>query len=301
MSKEKDLLEKYVGDGITLKAAKTLIDGDKTPTKKYSERMIKFYIIRSRTNNSRAVKDIITAFEEFDSLLPYIEKKDVYNHNDYPNIETLKSVVECAKEIKEEKTFNRDDHVDVLIENDDYLLVHPFTQRGSEKYGKNTKWCTAGKNNNYFKSYSVHSLLFYLIRKKPKHNVWDKVAFQLNKNDVITGHINVYCASDNNKDTRSLMTSDWPLDTWVTITTLCRTFGVEELARIKAMKTVTNYIETCKKLDNVEEVQEAIRQLKAEPSKEIVHLMNEYKTLLKGFTDNIKNINKNGKYIETEN
>jgi hypothetical protein len=40
--------------------------------------------------------------------------------------------------------------------------------------------------------------------------------------------------------------------------------------------------------------------LKQEPSKEVVLLMNEYKELLTAFTNKIKTINKNGKFV-TEN
>ena len=199
MSKEKDLLEKYVGNGITEKAAKELISGDNTPTKKYAQLMITHYIFRKKSSGGRGVKDIITLFQKFDSLLPYIEKKDIYNNGHYPNLDSINSAVKKAEEVKEEKTFNREDHVDVLIDNDDYILVHPFTLRGSQKYGKNTKWCTAtsNKHNNYFDSYKQNNFLFYLIRKKLNDNQWDKVAFCLDKRNVLTGGISVFCAWDN--------------------------------------------------------------------------------------------------------
>jgi hypothetical protein len=302
MSKEKDLLEKYVGNGITEKAAKELISGDKTPTKKYAQIMITHYIFRKKSSGGRGVKDIITLFQKFDSLLPYIEKKDIYNNGDYPNLASIDSAVKKAEEVKEEKTFNREDHVDVLIDNDDYILVHPFTLRGSQKYGKNTRWCTAtsNKNNNYFDSYKQNNFLFYLIRKKLNNNQWDKVAFCLDKRNVLTGGITVYCAWDNSQNTQSMENSDWSLTSWVTIMSLCRGFAVEESRRQKEMKKIKDYVDSAKKVVNVDEVIQAMNNLNLKPSKEVVSLMKEYTELLTSFTNKIKTINKNGKFV-TEN
>ena len=302
MSKEKDLLEKYVGNGITEKAAKELISGDNTPTKKYAQIMITHYIFRKKSSGGRGVTDIITLFQKFDSLLPYIEKKDIYNNGDYPNLASIDSAVKKAEEVKEEKTFNREDHVDVLIDNDDYILVHPFTLRGSQKYGKNTRWCTAtsNKNNNYFDSYKQNNFLFYLIRKKLNNNQWDKVAFCLDKRNVLTGGITVYCAWDNSQNTQSMENSDWSLTSWVTIMSLCRAFAVEESRRQKEMKKIKDYVDSAKKVVNVDEVIQAMNNLNLKPSKEVVSLMKEYTELLTSFTNKIKTINKNGKFV-TEN
>lgn len=302
MSKEKDLLEKYVGRGITEKVAKELILGDKTPTKKYAQIMIIHYIWRKKSSGGRGIKDIITLFQKFDSLLPYIENKDIYNSDHYPNLTSIECVVKKAEEVKEEKSFNREDHVDVLIDNDEYILVHPFTLRGSQKYGKNTKWCTASSNkhNNYFNSYRVTNFLFYLIRKNLNNNRWDKVAFCLDRKNVLTGGISVYCALDSSHNTDSMTKSDWPLTSWITIMSLCRGFAVEETRRQNEMKKIKDYIESAKKVVNVDEVIEAMENLNQKPSNEVVSLMQEYTGLLSAFTNKIKTINKNGKFV-TEN
>ena len=293
MSKETELLEKYVGKGISEKAAKELISGDNTPTKKYAQAMIMHYISRKNITGQRGVKDIIKIFEKFDSLLPYIEKKDIYNTNHYPNLATIEHVIERAEEVKEEKTFNREDHVDVIFENDEYILVHPFTVRGSQKYGKNTKWCTATSNKQ-------NNFLFYLIRKKLNNNRWDKVAFCLERQNVLTAGIMVYCALDNSHQTKTLTESDWTLTNWVTIMSLCRAFAVEETRKQKELNKIKNYVESAKKIVNVDEIIEAMTNLNQKPSQEVVSLMKEYTDLLSSFTNKIKTINKNGKFV-TEN
>ena len=302
MSKETELLEKYVGKGITEKVARELIDADLTPTKKYAKAMIDHYIFRKKSTNARGVKDIIKLFHQFDSLLPYIEKKDIYNPEHYPNLASIERCVKKAEELKEEKTFIREDHVDVIFENDEYILVHPFTLRGSQKYGKNTKWCTAtsNKQNNYFNNYKQHNFLFYLIRKKLNNNRWDKIAFCLEKQNVLTSGITVYCALDSSHQTKSLTESDWSLNSWVTIMSLCRAFAVEETRKQKELNKIKNYVECAKKMVNVDEIIEAITSLNQKPSQEVLSLMKEYTDLLSSFTNKIKTINKNGKFV-TEN
>lgn len=302
MSKVDDLIEKYVGNGITEKVARELINGDLTPTKKYAKAMIDHYIFRKKSSNARGVKDIIKMFQQFDSLLPYIEKKDIYNSEHYPNLASIERSIKKAEEVKEEKTFIREDHVDVLVDNDEYILVHPFTVRGSQKYGKNTKWCTAtsNKQNNYFNNYKQNNFLFYLIRKKLNNNRWDKVAFCLEKQDVLTSRINVYCALDSSHQTKGLIESDWTLTNWVTIMSLCRAFAVEETRKQKEMKKIKDFVDHAKKIANVDEILEAMNKLQQKPSREVVTLMKEYTDLLSAFTNKIKTINKNGKFV-TEN
>ena len=302
MSKETELLEKYVGNGISEKVAKELILGDNTPTKKYAQAMITHHINRKNITGQRGIKDIIKIFQQFDSLLPYIEKKDIYNTNHYPNLASIERCVEKAEEVKEEKTFNREDHVDVIFENDEYILVHPFTLRGSQKYGKNTKWCTStsNKQNNYFNTYKQNNFLFYLVRKKLNNNRWDKVAFCLDRQNVLTGGIMVYCALDSSHHTKALTESDWTLTNWVTIMSLCRAFAVEETRRQKEINKIKSYVESAKKMVNVDEIIEAMTNLNQKPSQEVVSLMKEYTNLLSSFTNKIKTINKNGKFV-TEN
>jgi len=81
---------------------------------------------------------------------------------------------------------------------------------------------------------------------------------------------------------------------------LCRAFSVEESRRQKEMKKIKDYVDSAKKVVNVDEVIQAMNNLNQKPSKEVVLLMNEYKELLTSFTNKIKTINKNGKFV-TEN
>ena len=66
------------------------------------------------------------------------------------------------------------------------------------------------------------------------------------------------------------------------------------------MKKIKDYVDSAKKVVNVDEVIQAMNNLNQKPSKEVVSLMKEYTDLLSSFTNKIKTINKNGKFV-TEN
>jgi hypothetical protein len=81
----------------------------------------------------------------------------------------------------------------VLHSDKDVEIIVPLTTRASCKYGSGTRWCTAGRSNNYFNRYTVGSKgLVYLDFKKPyARRRWDdarmKVALHWKVNKV--GHV----------------------------------------------------------------------------------------------------------------
>jgi hypothetical protein len=178
MSKITDLKEKYLT--ITENTFNRFVSGDKTPTKKYLEFFLKSWVNRKTNHCPTTIDNLISLVNKFDELVPYIEKKDIYDPI-YKNLMVLKNEIERVEIIKEEKTFDRDEHCRVLIETDDYLLIRPKTLRGSLKYGSSTKWCVASKNDTgTFKTYTNEGLLLYLIDKSnTKKSLVNKVAFYL--------------------------------------------------------------------------------------------------------------------------
>ena len=202
MAKVDTLIEKYKGQ-ISARTINSMNNGDTTKTKKYLEYMCKMWLVFRRAPLT------IKLVMEFDSLLPYIENKDIY-HSDYSDIDFLLKTIEDAKEFKEEKTFNKEEHVNVLIENEDYILLSPKTHIGSLKYGKGTQWCTAQTNYpGHFNRYNRDGYLVYLLRKKERGDIWDKVAFYIENNDVIFGDMDAYTSNDSSKGSRDIYKSSW--------------------------------------------------------------------------------------------
>ena len=157
---------------------------------------------------------------------------------------TNKKLARLAEEIKEEKTFVRENHATVLFENDDFLLLRPLTHRGSLKYGANTKWCTASKTSpSTFERYIQSNYLFYLIRKNQKNTKWDKVAFLFRKSQEVFGDCSMYDANDNCCSDSSLKKSDWSIVDIIKFETICRIFCAQQ-REIERARSVVNHFKT---------------------------------------------------------
>ncbi len=184
------------------------VNGDKTPTKKYLEYMLKMW-----TKQSYVIKttlNLIEAVHEFDDLIPYIPLKDIY-HFEYNDFEFLLGMIERAREEREERTFNKDEHCDTLLENDEYFLIRPKTHRGSLKYGYNTKWCTASRHNKpTFDRYYNNGVLGYLISKTERSENINKVAFYIDYSQpALSGDISIYDSKDKEINEKVLLENGW--------------------------------------------------------------------------------------------
>jgi hypothetical protein len=242
MAKIDELRKKY--PSVIKSVSDKFFEGDKTPTKKYLEFMFKMW----STRNERPVEGVsapqyVKIINEFDQLLPYIQNKDIYS-SQYKSMMQLFRVVENAKVLKEENEFVREDHVDVLIENDDYLLISPLTLKGSLKYGADTKWCTASKSSSYqFKNYTIDGYLFYLISKKERGKNYNKVGFYARgKNEHLTSSYAIYNQIDTEVNEQKVILNGWTMFELFEIMAKIRVYTYEnyiiEKAKTDVEKTV---------------------------------------------------------------
>ena len=242
MAKVDTLIEKYKGQ-ISARTINSMYNGDTTKTKKYLEYMCKTWFAFRRAPQT------IKLVMEFDSLLPYIENKDIY-HSDYSDVNFLVKTVEDAKEFKEEKTFNKEEHVNVLIENEDYILLSPKTHRGSLKYGKGTQWCTAQTDYpGHFNRYNRDGYLVYLLRKKEIGDIWDKVAFYIENDNATLGLMDVYTSNDSNKGSRDIYKSSWYITEMMYIVSYIRQYVTYCEYKKTAKDEVKNISDILNKID----------------------------------------------------
>ena len=249
MSKTEELRAKYVK--ITSASFDKFIESDKTPTKKYLEFFLKTWSNRDNNNCPRVITSLIKLVNKFDELLPYIDNKDIYS-KDYTDISLLKLVIARAEEIKEEKTFVKDENVLVLEENDEYILLQPLTHRGSLKYGAQTKWCTAARDQaQTFARYIRNGLLVYLLDKKgTKTNPYKKIAFHIQySDDIITEGFHIFNALDNQVLSDHLVSGGWDEDTLLRITTMFKIFFRREKKLKKSKDFIQSFSETLGRLD----------------------------------------------------
>ena len=218
--KKETLIDKYkdsetFADAIEL--LEKLIDGDPSPTKKYSEWMIKQMIglghrvAYSIADNTNLFIDIVESYhklvqsitpEDIDlagemSSLVNVDKiktgpKDI---NKYDSIWGLQAVLSAVsrRHTNKEKEKEAKNNADRIYEDDRFLIVQPFNHDASCYYGQNTKWCTTTKDNpGYFEQYHSEGNLYYIIDKKSKDDTWGKMALLVRNN----GKTEVYDQKD---------------------------------------------------------------------------------------------------------
>jgi hypothetical protein len=246
MAKIDELKKRY--PKVTAKTAETFLKGDITPTKKYLEYMFKYWV-NTPFGYKLTSAQVVTLVNKFDSLLPYIENKDIYS-NEYSNIGRLRQVIEIAEKTKSDNEFIREDHIDVLIENDDFLLLRPKTFEGSNKYGANTRWCTTGRNGSYFSNYTKTSYLFYLVSKKERKHNYNKIAFLIGKKDSLVGNVKTYNQIDSDVATEgTLIQNGWSSFEVFEIISKCRSYVYQESIKDQVKKSVNGVISKLESID----------------------------------------------------
>jgi hypothetical protein len=80
-----------------------------------------------------------------------------------------------------EKNFNLIDGIDYnkRFEDDNALIIEIFSKEAAIKYGKKTRWCISGNENNYFEEY-CDERIFFLINKKDTASPTSKIAILIN-------------------------------------------------------------------------------------------------------------------------
>lgn len=126
-----------------------------------------------------------------------VEKKqflglDITQINEVLEISELMSVITLKNISKKlQKQVLKD------YEDDEWLIVRPFTNEASLKYGYGTKWCTASENyQNHFFSYTEEGKLIYCINKISGK----KVAVYYKKNTDISADLSFWNMTDDRVD-----------------------------------------------------------------------------------------------------
>ena len=249
MSKVDELKAKFpkVNNGTFLR----MVQFDFTGTHKYLEYMLKNWAYeRIQRGMSYTITQLMEQVKKFDELLPYHTNKDIYTQ-DFSDYRKLVQMNEKAQTAKDDKTFVKEEHVDVLYEDDNVIMVSPKTHRGSLKYGAGTTWCTASKSNpDTFNRYVKNGCLVYLVDKTEsmKRN-YQKIAFYNNTGKSLSGEIEVYIQNDNQTSETSLVNNGWKPEKLAELMLRYRAYHVDREAVKKAKNKVESLIYVMKNLD----------------------------------------------------
>jgi hypothetical protein len=196
MSKKTTLTEKYPRVGKVV--FERLYEGDPTKTKKYFEFMLRTWSEKSISPVNFTTKKLVEWVNSFEEHLPYIEQKDIY-HSQYRNISNFIETITSAEIEKSSREFTKSEHVQVLLETENYVLLRPLTHLGSLKYGAQTRWCTASRANpETFRNYFGRGYLAYCIAKNEVNKEYTKFAlFTEDARNPFGGEVLIYNPQDN--------------------------------------------------------------------------------------------------------
>jgi hypothetical protein len=143
------------------------------------------------------VETIIEELKLFDKYQNQLEKKDI---NQYRTFTELQNAVTPLQQKEKEKEL--EGQVTKIYEDDTFVVVAPKTREASCKYGSNTKWCTAAKQDNRFDTYTTgKQKLYYIInKKKSTGSNYSKVAIHFNN----SGNKTYWDSSDYNMNPREV-------------------------------------------------------------------------------------------------
>ena len=218
------------------------------------------------------------------------KNKDIYS-TEYSSYSALEKVLSQAEDAKEDATFVKEQHVDVLDETDEYIFLVPKTHRGSLKYGSGTKWCTASKKDEgTFKRYTKGGLLAYLIRKKPigQNTAYDKVAFFSEEAaSPITGHIKIYNSKDTEVTDFSVINGSWKIETILKLILIYRNYFINWKEDKKSKDEIEKYMDLMQQI-NFESLNKNIKTL---TQKENTEFVENFKSSVNNFINQLNNFN----------
>jgi len=126
------------------------------------------------------VTEDLQKFNRFKSQIPQ-EKRDINR------ITSTDELYELTKQFSlEQATTTKAERVlqdaEMVYDGPNWEILVPKTKEASCHYGANTRWCTAGSNNNYFEHYSKDGPLYIITNKK---DYTDKYQFHFESNQFM--------------------------------------------------------------------------------------------------------------------
>jgi len=269
-----------------------MVEFDFTGTHKYLEYMLKSWISRNGYGMNHSITQLFNEVKRFDGLLPYHVNKDIYSQefNSYPKLVEMN---DKAQIVKDDKTFVREEHANVLYEDDELIMVSPKTHRGSLKYGAGTTWCTASKSNSStFQNYARNGCLVYLIDKtESKTKNFQKIAFYNNSGHSLSGEISIYSQNDNETNESRLVEKGWKPEKLAELMLRFRAYHVDRESIKRAKSKVESLIDAMKNI-NLDELHSNLKYLEKRGEsefKDVDNLVNTFVSTVEKSLDKFNN------------
>ncbi len=188
--KVEDLQAKF--SNISEDKFQELVAMDMTATKKYLEKLIKFFLEGYETY---VLKDLI---ETYDNLIQknILLGKD-RDINSFKNFQDFEDVVNYNryKKSKNQKERTAKEGAEIILDDDKMAIRHIISHEASKKFGKGTTWCITMNSDGHWRNYYGGQMLdFYFIEFKKKKDLgkYKKIAIGVNTKDELVEIRDIY-------------------------------------------------------------------------------------------------------------
>ena len=140
-----------------------LIEADPTRQKKYLEKLSKFYL---EVRDIDKLKELVLIYDRLVSK-KLIDKRDINQFKDFQEFKDLVEQLSGEKSKREVKELVKSKDVDIILNNDKFLIVRTKSHAANCIYGAGTKWCTTERSDvNWKNYYDAELVTFYYILNK---------------------------------------------------------------------------------------------------------------------------------------
>jgi len=144
-----------------------LAEADPTSQKKHLQWIVRMYVTEQfKMEDIDRIKSDISLFLKNITL---IDKKDLNNYESFTEfLEKVTPFQDKAPPIsnKEQQRLDKAGSTEYIINNSDFKLISLKTVEAAKLYGKGTKWCTSGDENNMFDTYIKRGPLYIVMVKE---------------------------------------------------------------------------------------------------------------------------------------
>jgi len=179
---------------------------DPSSTKKYIEWMLKQAGLTNDRSSSwyQRLQDAIVFFHENNKKF-HFKSRDINRYKSLDDLETDIRRIKMAGPTKTDLRRSASAGAKKIHENTTATLYRIETKEAAQVMGRGTKWCITMAEADYYENYTnAGAYFYYIIKKDPKQDCWDKMAVSIVKPGYDIESIEMFDATDDRIDSHDI-------------------------------------------------------------------------------------------------
>ena len=150
----------------------------------------------SKKNDPSDIQGTVDGFHRNGDRLQY---KDIYKYSDLKVLENELKSLDLSSRKKKKRA--KESGARKIYEDDKFLITRIYSKEAMILYGKNTRWCIAMENGNYWENYNWNGSTFYVLINKN-----DNKKFCVSKKDLLK--LTIWSEEDYRVDLENVISPD---------------------------------------------------------------------------------------------